>query len=260
MTTAIIIVILILILSVILFFVIKQFSYVDTQESDLYEEEGSITDFNSVKQESKDYIDKDNNLAVSNSEVIKTRLTLILGGLYRSVNKQFGKLAGLSDKYKVYQANKRKEREQQIQEAIKRDQEELDSNSATENMSYYDADTSKFEVEATSKKLVDNETNNAKATNFVEQLLSEADALTDLTSQDSDISDTYYYEYMEKRYIDRIVANSKDIDAYKKLGALYIDMKNYKDALESFQYVLKFKSNDTIAIRRVKELSNRLNK
>lgn len=259
MTTAIIIVILILILSVILFFVIKQFSYVDTQDPDIYEEEGSITDFNSVKQESKEYLDKDDNLAGSNPEALKTKLTLMLGGLYGSFNKQLAKLVNLGEKYKKYQANKLKKREQEIQDAIKRDQEVLES-SSTDKISYYDTDTSKFELEDAAKKSVDDETNNVKATNFVEQLLSEADSVTDLTSQDSDISDTYYYEYMEKRYIDRIVANAKDIDAYKKLGALYIDIKNYKDALEAFQYVLKFKPNDTTAIRRVKELSSRLSK
>lgn len=260
MTTAIIIVILILVLSVILFFVIKQFSYVDTQDPGMYEEEGSITDFNSVKQESRDYLDKDDKLAGSNTESMKTKLTFILGKVYSSINRQLKKLGNLRERYNSYQTNKLKQREKQIKDAIKRDQDELDSNS-TDKISYYDTDTSKFELQDDTKKSVDNEeANNAKAKNFVEQLLSEADAVTDLTSQDSDVSDTYYYEYMEKRYIDRIVANSKDIDAYKKLGALYIDMKNYKDALESFQYVLKFKPNDTIAIRRVKELSNRLSK
>ena len=65
---------------------------------------------------------------------------------------------------------------------------------------------------------------------------------------------------MEKRYIDRIVANPKDIEAYKKLGDLYVDMRNYKDALEAFEYVLKLKPNDTMASRRVKDISNRFQK
>ena len=121
------------------------------------------------------------------------------------------------------------------------------SNSRKDNESDYESD-----------KSIDKINPETKATDFVEQLLSEVDA-TSLIDSD-DVSDTYYYEYMEKRYIDRIVANSKDIESYKKLGDLYVDMRNYKDALEAFNHVLKLKPNDTIASRRVKDISNRLHK
>jgi tetratricopeptide (TPR) repeat protein len=261
MTTAIIIVILILVLSVILFFVIKQFSYVDHSDSDIYSEEGSITDFNSLKQESKDSMVEEITLTNSRIESIKARLTILFGQIYRGFTSRISKFSKLVDVYKQGKANSIKKREQEIQDAIKKDQEYLESQSPdSDSISYYNADTSKFEAEDGTVMSSKNEKNNSKATDFVAKLLSEVDAVTDLTTQDTDVSDTYYYEYMEKRYIDRIVANSKDVEAYKKLGALYVDIKNYKDALESFRYVLKIKPNDTTAIRRVKELSSRLGK
>ncbi len=174
--------------------------------------------------------------------------------------------------YKQKQIEKIKAKEKAIQEAIKRDleEQELESKQKKEHIAT-EIDTSQFEAENVGgTNIADNKVDSkpdkvkevinpeTKATDFVEQLLSEVDAISDVNSDD--ISDTYYYEYMEKRYIDRIIANSKDIEAYKKLGDLYVDMRNYNDALESFQYVLKLKPNDTLASRRVKDISNRLKK
>jgi len=267
MTTAIIIVILIVFLSVGLFFLIKKLSYASGLEPEIYEEEAAITDFNSVPQDVDEDID-DNNINRSQSEA---KFAIIISKIYKFFNNQMQNLNKIILQYKQRQAEKIKEKEKAIQEAIQKDLEaqELEEKQKQESI-VEELDTSHFEAEVIVSTDIPNDVKDndvkpkqqvnpeTKATDFVEQLLSEVDAVTDINSDD--ISDTYYYEYMEKRYIDRIVANSKDIEAYKKLGDLYVDMRNYKDALEAFQYVLKLKPNDTMASRRVKDISNRLQK
>lgn len=267
MTTAIIIVILIVFLSIGLFFLIKKLSHASAMESEIYEAEAAITDFNSVPQDIDEMVDY-NNINKSQSEA---KFAIIISKIYQFFNHQMHNLNKIIFQYKQRQAEKIKAKEQAIQEAIQKDLEAQELEEKQKQESVVDeVDTSHFEAEVVvstdmpndvkskdikSKDKVNPET---KATDFVEQLLSEVDAVTDINSDD--ISDTYYYEYMEKRYIDRIVANSKDIEAYKKLGDLYVDMRNYKDALEAFQYVLKLKPNDTMASRRVKDILNRLQK
>lgn len=266
MTTAIIIVILIVFLSIGLFFVIKKLSRVSEVDPEIYRTEAAITDFDSIPQDMN--VTADDTVYKSKSEV---KFTMFMSQIYQFLNHKMQSLNKIRLKYKQRQIDKIKEKEKAIQEAIQKDIElqEFEEKERQENL-VEEFDTSHFESKvvllADSKKEVhpksihsnDKLNPETKATNFVEQLLSEVDAVTDINSED--ISDTYYYEYMEKRYIDRIVANAKDIEAYKKLGDLYVDMRNYKDALESFQYVLKLKPNDTIANRRVKDILNRLQK
>jgi hypothetical protein len=267
MTTAIIIVILIVFLSVGLFFLIKKLSNVSDIETEIYESEGAITDFNSIPQEADQLVDDNSYESKS-----KIQFAVLMGKIYQFFNLQMQKINQIGIQYKQKQIEKIKAKEKAIQEAIKRDleEQELEANQKKENIAT-EIDTSQFEVENLGgANITDNKVDSTpenvkevinpetKATDFVEQLLSEVDAISDVNSDD--ISDTYYYEYMEKRYIDRIVANAKDIEAYKKLGDLYVDIRNYKDALEAFQYVLKLKPNDTLASRRVKDISHRLQK
>lgn len=258
MTTAIIIVILIVFLSIGLFFLIKNLSNVSDIEPEIFEE-GSITDFKSITHTVED----DNNYKDSS----KAQTAIIISKVYLFYNKFIKQFNKLIIKLNKRQVEKIKSKEKLIQEAIKRDLEEqqLEANQKKEHIAT-EIDTSHFEVESipdnkfdsTPQKVKEFINPETKATDFVDQLLSEADAISDVNSED--ISDTYYYEYMEKRYIDKIVANAKDIEAYKKLGDLYVDMRNYEDALEAFQYVLKLKPNDTLSSRRVKDINNRLQK
>ena len=268
MPTAIIIVILIVCLSIGLFSLIKKLSDATNTEPEMYPEEGAITDFNAIPQKSTEIIDE-NNIKKSS---LKANLAILISKLYSNFNNKILSLKNLQSKYQQRQVEKMKKKEQAIQEAIKKDQELYGSELESKDSNDKDFDTSYFEAETPTvittkvssdsketiieEQIVNPET---KATDFVEQLLSEVAAISDATA-DSDISDTYYYEYMEKRYIDRIVINNRDIEAYKKLGDLYVDMRNYKDALEAFEYVLKLKPNDTVASRRVKDISNRLQK
>jgi tetratricopeptide (TPR) repeat protein len=268
MSTAIIIIILILILSVGLFFLIKKLSNVSDIEHEIYEE-GAITDFSTISQEVDEIVDDKGNYKTKST----LKVALLMSNLHSFFNNQIQKIKQIHLHYRQRQIDKIKAKEKEIQESIQRDLEvqELEAQDQKENNIIDEIDTSSFEAESTMNSVVKEQEvdskiqekneeiiTETKATDFVEQLLSEVDAIADVNSDD--ISDTYYYEYMEKRYIDKIVANSKDIEAYKKLGDLYVDMRNYKDALEAFQYVLKLKPNDTLSSRRVKDISNRLQK
>lgn len=272
MTTAIIIVIFILVLSVVLFFFIRKIANVSDINSDVYTEEGVITDFSEVNSKPENYIIDENTIKQSN---LKAKFVIIISYIYKLFNQQLQRFSKLKLEYQKREAEKIKAKEQAIKEAIRLDKEAQDLEFEHQNKLENDTiDTSYFEIEARNtaneksnqninpKPLITAELKvnpEVKATDFVEQLLSEVDAISEV-SPDTDISDTYYYEYMEKRYISRIVKNSKDIEAYKKLGDLYVDMRNYKDALDAFEYVLKLKPNDTISVRRVKDISNRLKK
>lgn len=50
-------------------------------------------------------------------------------------------------------------------------------------------------------------------------------------------------ELAEKKLIEIISLDSKNIKAFKALGKVYFDQKNYEQAKETFAYVLKFKEN-----------------
>lgn len=52
--------------------------------------------------------------------------------------------------------------------------------------------------------------------------------------------DNFNFAEEEKKCIDSISANPKDIEAYKSLGFLYLRQKNYSDARACFRQVLKF--------------------
>ena len=56
----------------------------------------------------------------------------------------------------------------------------------------------------------------------------------------------------EKKCIDLIAANPKNIDAYRSLGFVYLNQKNYSDARACFRRVLKLKPED-------QEVKNKLN-
>jgi len=61
----------------------------------------------------------------------------------------------------------------------------------------------------------------------------------------------------EKKYIETIVKNPHDTEAYKALGLLYLKQKNYKDAKESFRQILKIDSKNKEAKKKLKEIKER---
>lgn len=97
-----------------------------------------------------------------------------------------------------------------------------------------------------------------KAETFVKGLMDD-DSFPSASEDDGDvISDNYYYMYMEKRYIKKIVSNPKDVEVYRKLGDLYVEMENYADAQASFEQVLRLKPGDKHAILALKELEDHM--
>lgn len=259
MITAIFIIILILVISAGLFFLIKKISNNDYVEQDVYAEEGVITDFDKLNTNTSNKI-KDDESDISDSSP-QFKFAMILGKIYAFRDYLKSNFLSIKENYSNNKLKKIKEREEEIQDAV---QKSFETEAKDIDNGIDDLDTSHFEVEddISSESINEsverkNDGVNSKASDFVQQLLSDVDAVSDMTASE-DISDTYYYEYMEKRYINRIVANSRDIEAYKKLGDLYVDMRNYEDALESFQYVLRLKPNDITARHRVNDISKRL--
>jgi tetratricopeptide (TPR) repeat protein len=51
-------------------------------------------------------------------------------------------------------------------------------------------------------------------------------------------------EEAEKKCISVIALDHKNIDAYKKLGAVYLEQKNYDNAYETFKHILKLNPDD----------------
>jgi tetratricopeptide (TPR) repeat protein len=58
----------------------------------------------------------------------------------------------------------------------------------------------------------------------------------------------------EKKYIETIVKNPRDVKTYRSLGLLYLAQKNYKDAKESFRQILKINSKDKEAKKKLEEI------
>jgi len=73
--------------------------------------------------------------------------------------------------------------------------------------------------------------------------------LTNVQSQNKD--EEYNWEDVEKKYIDAISNNPKDIIAYKKLGKLYREHGNTEDAREVYKQILKLNPDDEEAINQL---------
>ncbi|MFH1745217.1 MAG: tetratricopeptide repeat protein [bacterium] len=58
----------------------------------------------------------------------------------------------------------------------------------------------------------------------------------------------------EKRYIDLIAKNHKDIDAYRSLGFIYLEQKNYSNARACFRRVLKKRPEDEAVKNKLEEI------
>ncbi len=114
------------------------------------------------------------------------------------------------------------------------------------------------------KSLEKNVPSEEKADSFVNNLLSdqnESEYMQSVKEPETDtISDGYYYTYMEKRYIDKIMKNPRDISAYKKLGDLYVEMNNLGDAKESYAMVLKLKPQDDATRRKMRAVEDKLSR
>ena len=67
-----------------------------------------------------------------------------------------------------------------------------------------------------------------------------------------DLKDLFVVE--EKKYIETIIKNPRDVKTYRSLGLLYLAQKNYKDAKESFKQILKINSKDKEAKKKLKEI------
>lgn len=59
---------------------------------------------------------------------------------------------------------------------------------------------------------------------------------------------------LEKKIINKISQNPKDIENYRQLGELYIKMKNYQDAQEAYKFILKVSPRDIDSKRKLEKI------
>lgn len=57
----------------------------------------------------------------------------------------------------------------------------------------------------------------------------------------------------EKIFIEVISIDHKNIEAYKKLGDVYVQLKEYKQALQTFEFILKLESKNSKPISKIDE-------
>ena len=62
----------------------------------------------------------------------------------------------------------------------------------------------------------------------------------------------------EKNILEEIRINPRDMEAYKKLGFLYFEYKNYEDALNSFQQAIKLGCGDEKVLGAIEEIGRNL--
>lgn len=172
----------------------------------------------------------------------------------------------------------RRQRDAHIQESSEQNEKEIteDQSSKSFDTSFLEKQTS-FSSEIEEEKSVEEtgahqeqesqEHTSKKADSFVKDILSEDEEnryIESIQEPEVDtISDNYYYQYMEKRYIKKIMNNPKDVDSYVRLGDLYMDMQNYEDAYESYKTALKLdpdNENITHKCKRAKQKKDIMNK
>ena len=72
--------------------------------------------------------------------------------------------------------------------------------------------------------------------------------------ENSEISKAGIFEE-EKQCVDLITQNPKDIEAYRTLGFLYLNQKNYSDARACFRQILKINPEDEEVKRKLEEIN-----
>ncbi len=59
---------------------------------------------------------------------------------------------------------------------------------------------------------------------------------------------------LEKRILQKIATNPKDIEGYRQLGELYIKMENFDDAYSAYKFILKISARDVDASRKLEKI------
>ncbi|MDD5341470.1 MAG: tetratricopeptide repeat protein [Patescibacteria group bacterium] len=63
------------------------------------------------------------------------------------------------------------------------------------------------------------------------------------------------YDLAEKKYIEAIGLDPKNISAYRGLGNIYLDQKHYEEAKQTFEHVLKLNEQDALAYASLGEIA-----
>lgn len=59
---------------------------------------------------------------------------------------------------------------------------------------------------------------------------------------------------LEKKILQKIASNPKDIEGYRQLGELYIKMRNFEDAQSAYKFILRISARDADASRKLEKI------
>lgn len=74
---------------------------------------------------------------------------------------------------------------------------------------------------------------------------------SDLLKQAEEAAEKGDWPLAERYFIEAVKHNPKEIEAYRGLGKVYLEMKKYKEARETFEFILKLKPDDDRAYNRL---------
>ncbi len=84
------------------------------------------------------------------------------------------------------------------------------------------------------------------------------EALHDLVEEGKKLMDEELWDRAEKKFIDVIGVDSKNIESYESLGRLYLAKKDYQSAKETFEFLAKLSKGDPSVIASVGEVAEKL--
>ncbi|MCX6743399.1 MAG: tetratricopeptide repeat protein [Candidatus Parcubacteria bacterium] len=78
--------------------------------------------------------------------------------------------------------------------------------------------------------------------------------IDNLLKEAQDLINRESYEEAEKKYIEIISLEPKNVEAYRGLGNIYFSQKQYEEAKQTFSHILKLNKTDSFAIFELAEV------
>jgi len=128
--------------------------------------------------------------------------------------------------------------------------ETLDKVEVSENLEKIKAEVAKDEDQALKEKIA----TLATSDEAVEQKADELETVLNSVFLAEPASENPEVSEEEKKYIDIIAADHKNADAYRALGFIYLNQKNYSDARACFRRVMKLKPEDQEVKNKLEEI------
>lgn len=97
-----------------------------------------------------------------------------------------------------------------------------------------------------SKKSVDKLKDFKENYNKEEKQINSEEDLKDMSKEAEELIKEERLDEAEKKFIDIISSDSQNLEAFKGLGKLYVEKKQYSEAKQSFEHIIKLLENDEL--------------